>query len=278
MGSLLNPNALFTLLSLCAFLLSPSLNYSQDSANPSSTQKEIALLGTFHFAGSRDMVSMKIEGLDTPLRQKEIVTLCENLVAIKPDKVILEYPYGESKLDSIYQAYRNGNHNLNINERQQLGFRIAHMLGHEHIYVADHPMDIGFQPLMKYLEENGETYKIDTLVANAKTYLKSFEDVYKNGSVQDLLSAMNTPAADNENKNIYLEVFNTMGGPENHVGVTVVSKWWERNFIIMKNIDMIMEPEDRALVIFGQGHTSILKDFYRSRTDVELLDIQEYLR
>lgn len=251
-------------------------------ANPSFSQaatgKEIALLGTFHFAGSNDMVSMQIDDLESPERQKEIEDLCAALAAMKPDKVILEYPFGKTTLDSLYREYRGGKHNLSINERQQLGFRIAKMLGHDHIYVVDHPMDIAFGPLMKYLEESKQTHILDTLIKNAQEHMKSWEAIYANGSLTDLLREMNTEASDNENKNIYLEVFNVIGGQDNPAGVTVVSKWWERNFYIMKNIDLLMETRDRALVIFGQGHTAILKDLYKGRTDVELLDIEQYLR
>lgn len=251
--------------------------FTFQSIAQSDPPREIALLGTFHFAGSNDMVSMKIEGLDSPERQDEIETLCKNLARLKPDKVILEYPFGKQKLDSLYQEYKKGNHRLSINERQQLGFRIAKMLGHAHIYVADHTMDIAFGPLMQYLEENGQMHTIDTLVNDANKKMRAWEAVYNEGTLAKLLSEMNTTEADNANKNSYLEVFNILGGTENNSGVTVVSKWWERNFIIMKNIDLITTPGDRALVIFGQGHTAILKDFYRSRTDVKLIDIMPYL-
>ncbi|THD69874.1 hypothetical protein E7Z59_05985 [Robertkochia marina] len=239
---------------------------------------EIAFLGVFHFAGTNDMVSLNIDDLKSKKRQEEIQSLVDSMVALEPHKVILEYPYGKTKLDSLYAEYRKGNHQLSINERQQLGFRIAHRLGHEHIYVADHPMDIGFGPLMKYLEESEQTFKLDTLIKEANTLMRSWENLYEKGSLSDLLYTMNAAESDNENKNIYLEVFNIMGGDQNNYGVSVVSKWWERNFHIMKNIDLIMEPNDRALVIFGQGHTAILKDLYRGRSDVKVIDVLPYLR
>ena len=239
--------------------------------------REIAFLGTFHFAGTNDMVSLKTDDLETEKRQKEILNLVDRLAALQPDKVILEYPFGNMKLDSLYQEYRKGTHELSINERQQLGFRVARKLNHDHIYVADHPMDIAFGPLMNYLEDSKQTYKLDTLISQANTLMRAWEKIYEGGTLSDLLALMNTPASDNENKNIYLEVFNVMGGPENHSGVTVVSKWWERNFYIMKNIDLLMETGDRALVIFGQGHTAILKDLYTSRTDVEVIDVLPFL-
>ena len=46
----------------------------------------------------------------------------------------------------------------------------------------------------------------------------------------------------------------------------------------MHNIDSITESGDRILVLFGQGHTSILKGFYENRSDVKYIDIFEYLR
>lgn len=240
-------------------------------------KREIAFLGTFHFAGTNDMVSMKIDDLASEKRQKEIVALIDRLAALKPDKVILEYPFGNLKLDSLYQEYRKGNHPLSINERQQLGFRIAHELDHEHIYVADYPMDIAFGPLMEYLEEHKQTYKLDSLVLEANALMRAWENHYKNGTIADLLTLMNTEESDHQNKNIYLEVFNSLGGGQNHSGVTVVSKWWERNFHIMKNIDLITVPGEKALVIFGQGHTAILKDLYEGRSDTEVIDVIPYL-
>lgn len=250
---------------------------AQNTTQKEKELKEIALLGVFHFAGTNDMVSMKIEDLNSPKRQEEILKLVERLASLKPDKIILEYPFGKKKLDSLYQQYKEGNHELSINERQQLGFRIAKLLGHEHIYVADHRMDIAFEPLMEYLKETEQTYKLEKLMKEADTQMRKWEALYKNGSLTDLLKEMNTEASDNENMNIYLQDLNLMGETDNDSGIMVASKWWERNLRIMKNIDMLMEPGERALVIFGQGHTAILKGFYQIRTDVRLIDIQKHL-
>ncbi|MEM6699155.1 MAG: hypothetical protein AAF599_12205, partial [Bacteroidota bacterium] len=85
-----------------------------------STKPTIAFLGTFHFAGSNDVLSLKIDDLTTDKRQGEIKDLVNALAAYEPTKIILEYPYGDLELDSLYQSYLNGKHTLTINERQQL--------------------------------------------------------------------------------------------------------------------------------------------------------------
>ena len=64
----------------------------------------------------------------------------------------------------------------------------------------------------------------------------------------------------------------------NNVGVRIATAWWGRNLQIMSNIDRIIEPEDRAFVLFGQGHTSILKPFYQDRTDIQYVEIEDYLK
>ncbi|MEM6698368.1 MAG: DUF5694 domain-containing protein, partial [Bacteroidota bacterium] len=91
------------------------------------------------------------------------------------------------------------------------------------------------------------------------------------------IAMINEDQYDVWNKNVYLEYFNKMGSPEQPVGVNIASKWWERNFQIMHNIDRITESGDRVLIIFGQGHTAIWKDFYKGRRDVIYEDILEYL-
>lgn len=46
----------------------------------------------------------------------------------------------------------------------------------------------------------------------------------------------------------------------------------------MRNIDEIAQPGDRILVIFGQWHTSIFKDFYKNPSDYNYEDILKYFK
>ncbi|MEM9525985.1 MAG: DUF5694 domain-containing protein, partial [Bacteroidota bacterium] len=64
----------------------------------------------------------------------------------------------------------------------------------------------------------------------------------------------------------------------NNVGARFTAKWWERNIMIMSNIDRVTSPNDRILVIIGAAHRALLKDFFEDRQDVEYLEIQDYLR
>lgn len=47
---------------------------------------------------------------------------------------------------------------------------------------------------------------------------------------------------------------------------------------MMTNIDKWIDSNDRVLVIVGAAHRAVLKDFYEDRTDVEYLEITNFLK
>ncbi|MEQ8924657.1 MAG: DUF5694 domain-containing protein [Fulvivirga sp.] len=252
--------------------------YSQ-TLTQDKTKPQIALLGTFHFAGSSDLLSVEIDDLNTEKRQREMQELIDKLKEYNPTKVVLEYPYGKTKLDSIYQRYREGNHQLSINERQQIGFRLANQLGHEHIYVADHPANLPFSELMQFIEAEGKMGEFNQLIADIKQNKMVPQKLYYDShTLTDYFVMMNSKQNDLDNRASYLQYLLKYGTKENSVGVQLAEKWWARNFHIMFNIDQLTEQGDRLFVLFGQGHTALLKQFYLDRTDVEYVEIKDYLQ
>ncbi len=268
--------------SIIAFiiLIVSNLNTSGQISNNSEQKKPvIALLGIFHFAGTSDLISIKADDLSSPQRQNEIKDLVNLLAEYKPTKIIVEYPFGNNGIDSLYQSYLKGTHVLSIHESQQVGFRLSLKMGLDHIYPADHRMPLPFNELTNYLQENGKMIQLENMVADMKkNILDVSQQAYENRSLTDYLSLLNSDKFDAANKNMYLQYTNKMGDENNSVGTNLASKWWERNFRIMHNIDQIVEPGDRILVIFGQGHTAVLKDFYKSRDDLFYVDIVDYLK
>jgi len=256
-------------------LLTTHFTYSQEVP----TKPRIALLGTFHFAGSTDMMSLKVNDLKGEKRQAEIEEVVEAIVRYRPTKLMLEYPYGNGSLDSLYQLYRKGNYELRINERQQIGFQVAKALGHEHIYTADHHLDLPFNELNQYLQETGQMHVMDSFMAYIKeNAIDVMQEAYDRMDLSDFFRFINQDKFDVANKNAYLEYMNHLGDDESPVGINLNTTWWERNFRIMRNIDVQTAPGDRVFVLFGQGHTAILKDYYRERSDIEYVDILEYLK
>jgi Family of unknown function (DUF5694) len=252
---------------------------AQSNTNQGQNKPAIAFLGTFHFKGSSDMMSLKTDDLSSPKKQNEIEELINALVKYKPTKIILEYPYGNNKIDSVYQLYLNETHTLTINERQQIGFRVAAKMGHKNVYPADYRLDLPFDSLMTFLQENKQMGLFQNMMSDMKTQvIDVWQKAYNDLTIKEFFVFLNNDTYDALNRNVYLEYINKMGSVSNYEGSVVVSKWWERNFKIMYNIDSIIEPDDRVLVLFGQGHTAILKDFYKTRSDILYTDILTYLK
>lgn len=261
------------------FLVLPISIFSQSNNQTENSKPTVAILGTFHFAGSTsDAASLKVDDMKSTKRQNEVLELVDLLAKFKPTKIIIERPFNSTKVDSLYQQYLKNNHKLHISESQQLGFRLAKKLQHNYVYSADVKMDLPFDKLMKYLNENGEMNKFQNMMGALMGVMGEMQNTYDSNTLKDFLIYMNTDKNDNLNKNLYLEYINKMGTAENPIGSDVVATWWNRNFKIMRNIDEIAQPEDRVLVIFGQGHTSIFKDFYKNRSDYNYVDILTYLK
>jgi hypothetical protein len=239
---------------------------------------QILFLGTTHFAGSSDLLGLDMSDISSSKRQQEIKQLVNKLARFKPTKVILEYPYGNMKMDSTYRQYLDDNHALTNNERQQLGFRLARNLGHDHVYAADKRMGLNFDAVMQFLEERNRKEEFNQLVALMKAeVINPMQEHYNRQNLANFFNFINRDENDRMTRMAYLQYFNRYSTPENPAGINLTARWWKRNFHIMANIDRIAEPGDRVLVIFGQGHTALLKQFYQDRQDVDVVPVNDYL-
>nr|WP_297913853.1 DUF5694 domain-containing protein [uncultured Allomuricauda sp.] len=262
---------------ITAFLLT-LVGYAQEGSEEGIKGSRIAFLGIFHFGSTSDLMSLQPGDILGVERQEEIISVVEKLSRYKPTKIVLEFPFGNNKLDSLYQQYLKAEHPLTINERQQLGFRLGAKLGHEHIYVADHRMDLPFEDLQNFLVETGKQDFFPNFLSKMKTeVIDVWQNKYDTLTLSEFLAFMNQDEFDRLNKAFYLQHMNQLGTEANPVGVALNAKWWERNMRIMHNIDKLTKDGDKILVLFGQGHTAILKDFYTARSDVQLDDILGYL-
>lgn len=273
-----NMKKISTLFTAILIVVTTFESFSQNSTSGDS-RPQIALLGTFHFAGSNDLLSLKIDDLETEKRQKEMLDLINRIKKFNPTKVIVEYPYGATKLDSIYQLFRIGKHELSINEIQQIGFRLANQLGHEHIYAADHRADLPFDELMQQIGSIGKMEDFNKVIEgiNQNTMLPQ-KQFYETHNLSEFFIMMNSDKYDKDNRASYSQYLMKYDTEDNNIGVRIATAWWGRNFQIMSNIDQIIETGDRAFVLFGQGHTSILKPLYQDRSDYEYVEIADFLK
>lgn len=260
------------------FILGCNKSKEVEKKNESDENPKIAILGVFHFAGTSDFSSVEFESLESTKRQKEIKDIVQKLKEFKPTKIMLEFPSSKSNyLDSLYNATLIGSRDFTINEIEQLGFRLARELNHERVYSIDYKLDLPFNELAKFAEENDKE-RFERMLTSIKKQDKKESDFLAKNSLLDYFIYRNSDQEDIRNKDQYLNQTAKFVGDSSYVGAEFVSKWWERNIYMMTNIDQWITPEDRILVIVGAAHRAVLKDFYEDRTDVEYVEISTYLK
>lgn len=264
---------------LFVFLLFSIAGNTQDSLyNTNQTITPVALLGVYHFANpNQDQFNVKSDNVLTEKRQKEIEELVKQLARFKPTKIALEFDKNRNLGDSLYQQYLKGERALGPAEEEQIGFRLAKFLGHSHIYGVDErglelnfnpgPLAVEFAPLLEQLSKTG-----NEIISQINGWVNKY-------TIGGVLSRLNQPELDKLNLDLYYRFLLPIGKDTLQPGIHAVSRWYQRNLYIFHHIKEIINKEnnEKVLVIFGQGHTAMLKQFLQYSSEFELVDIQQYL-
>ena len=106
-----------------------------------SQQIEVLTLGVFHFdfpnldavqTSDKDQIDVLL-----PKYQDEIEMIAKKLAQFNPNVIVVERPMNrQGIIDSLFNAYMTGQHNLSRSEVEQLSFRIAKKCNSK-IYCAD---------------------------------------------------------------------------------------------------------------------------------------------
>ncbi|NIP57210.1 MAG: hypothetical protein GWM92_03555 [Gemmatimonadetes bacterium] len=252
---------------------------AQDAPTPPEDTASVRLmiLGTYHFASpGQDAINVEAADVMTPEKQAEIRAVVDDLAAFAPTKVALEYPRDRGEtLDSVYQAHREGRHELTPNERQQLGFRVAARMGHERVHAVDWRNDFALDEVVAWAQQHDPSFM---------AYFQELrERIEREGTreqgtmtVGEILRRTNAREEVHETFAPYMRTAE-VGADSVYVGIEPVVQYYERNLRIFANLARIAEPGDRILVIFGSGHSPFLRAFVRGHPGMVLVDPLDYL-
>lgn len=258
--------------------LTAQSNIEQKSALVNKTP--VALLGVYHFDNpNQDQFNVKSDNVLSEKRQKELDTLVKHLAKFKPTHIALEFNKSDSALDKRYQKYLNGTYQLDASEREQIGFRLARLLDHQHIYSVDEPsIQLNFEPSDELAAEFSPL--LQQLSETGNKVIGHINKLVQEKSIGAVLSELNSEEFDKMNIDLYYRYLLPVGKGNVQTGVEGVTSWYKRNLYIFKNIkDLITadKSEKRILVIFGQGHTAMLKQFMQYSSEFEITDIHQFL-
>lgn len=277
-----NSLSLKILLLACIFVLSNDLALAQQSAYnelesimSEKDQKEpieVLVLGVFHF-----IQAPSYNAVDKPEQQKEIEALTNSLARFNPNKIVLEYlPEEQSHFDSLYQAYRNGKHELTVNERQQIGFRLADRLNHHSVYGIDYKRPWGMDTVMTWAKRNQPEF-IDFVQQWRNKHAQVDSVMHHNYSISQILSFTATDTFLNSVQEMRMRTLE-VGAGQNYIGLEPVSSVYKRNTRIFANLMKIAEAGDRILIVYGAGHSYYFNEFIDQHPYTTLVDPQNYLK
>ncbi|MCL2412765.1 MAG: DUF5694 domain-containing protein [Bacteroidales bacterium] len=254
-----------------------------------SNTVKVMTLGIFHFdfpmLDLLDDESVQIDVL-LPEHQKEIERIVEKLAAFQPTIVVIERQSRfQGMIDSLYNEFLLGNHQLSRSETQQIGFRIAKKMGLKKLYCADE-WGVQTENVIKFLS-NQESEEFAAFLQSVENFrhspirYKVEAQVFKTEGILAELIRVN---ADEHPKrdlgNYLLDFFKFESTPGDFLGVDFITgNWFNRNLRIFRNIQRIeTTPSDRILVIFGSSHMGILNILFDASPEYTLVRANDFLK
>ncbi|OLF73183.1 hypothetical protein AWH62_09600 [Maricaulis sp. W15] len=265
--------AAFTIAIACA--TAPAASAGADDSPPPG---QVMVLGTFHFTGGgSDMINPEVDDFLAPHRQAEIAIVLDRLETFAPTRIAVELtPEHEAGFNARYLEFVGGERELGVNERQQIGMRLAARLGHDRLYAVDHPGGMDFDAMLSAAQTAGQTDLLATwesYIGEVRTILAE-RDSLDRSILQRLVSENSQPTRDMHN--LYL-LLAQMGGANDPTGAREMTNWWGRNLHIFSNIAEIAEPGERVLVIYGAGHKALLDAYIQGAPNIDWIEPLDYL-
>lgn len=249
------------------------------------TRPRVLLLGTFHFADAGLDAYKPKHSIDvgSAERQAEIEDVVERLASFEPTLVCVERkPEFQAQLDERYRAYLAGEYELPDNELYQIGFRLAKRAGLDGVVAVDAEgrwLEPRVDPAA-YAAEHGQTDLLRSEVMRGYLSLAQWGDESKTRrTIRETLLSMNSPMVLRAAAGVYFVGSYRVGEAGDYPGVDgFMTAWFNRNMRIYMNIVRAIDQRDeRAVVLFGQGHVPQLRYAVESSPEVELVEVSEVL-
>ena len=275
------PAALFTLVTL-------ALTHFNVGASTEPALIEVMVLGTYHMSNpGQDLVNAKVDDVTTTRRQQELADVANRLAAFKPTKIAVEVaPSGGSYTVSTYRQFSPALLLKDRNEITQIGYRLAHQLGHGDVYAIDERNPgIDYFPFAKvqaYAKSAEREPVLAKMIADVQAESKSFESRQGTQTVTQLLASLNEPNVISKKQQFYTGLMSFGQDAKGSVdarwpGAELNAAWYLRNAKIFAKLTQVAKPGDRIVVLFGEGHAYQLREFVGTTKGYRLIEANRYL-
>lgn len=270
---------IYTLLLCFSTFISAQKKPSDYFPNPKT---KVLVVGTFHFDypnldALKTLKEDQVDVLD-PKTAKEVTELVEYIKKFKPTKIAIE-AWPKWNANKKLNEYKEGKLRDKRDERYQLAMRIANELKINELFSIDAATVLN--DLEKRFGKQDSTYfnnlskdydfqSDDIISQQYDTFFKSSEPK-KFKSILESFKYMNSKEYHQYEYGAYLS-----GDFElrDHDGADMLALYWyDRNLRMFRNIQNIPHtPEDRILVIAGNGHASVLRQLFTSSPEYDYIE------
>ncbi|MFT3794325.1 DUF5694 domain-containing protein [Flavobacterium sp.] len=255
----------------------------QGEAKPASDffpkqKAQILVVGTFHFDYPgldvhKTSDDNKIDVLREP-KKSEVSELVAYIKKFKPTKIVLE-AMPEWKAGEKLARYKKGEFRNERDERYQLGLRIATEMNLDTVYSIDAiPFD---DELSKqnpaYFEKffDGFDFKTDDpYAAKIFEWYNYEESLLPKTNLLQYFKRFNSRESHQLTYGAYLVGDFKLDDTR---GADILSIWWyNRNLRIFRKVQQITTPQDRILMIYGNGHAAVLRQLFECSPEYQFVE------
>lgn len=240
---------------------------------------KVLVVGTFHFEypgldTHKTTEENKIDVLKEP-KKSELEELVAYIKRFKPNKIVIEARPTWNTMDK-FEQYKKGEFADKRDERFTLGMRIAKDMGLDTLYAIDSHSLISDLREKDSVLVNELTDKIDWEADDpywelSKKWLDYEDKITIELPLLDYFKRLNSREHHLANYGLYLT--GSMGTSEGQAADYLSMWWYNRNLRIFSKLVEITEgPEDRILVIFGNGHAALLRHLLEASPQYEFVE------
>lgn len=277
---------LFKLLLILSFLFFSCSKQNKNQQNIKAVsdyfpkeKAKVLVVGTFHLDypgldAHKTADEDKIDVLIEP-KKSEVTELVEYIKKFKPNKIAIE-AFDSWNATGKLKQYKNGSLRDKRDERYQIAMRIANEMQLDTLYAIDsgsmaddlEKIDSSYtNTLFKDFDFQSD----DPYEGYYKDWLNQEDKMTTKVNLLDYFKHINSKESHQYGYGVYLIGDFKL---DNERGVDILSSWWyNRNLRIFRKLQLITEsPNDRILLIFGNGHAAVLRQFLEASPEYEFVE------
>jgi hypothetical protein len=244
-------------------------------ARAADAPTQVMILGTIHMDNpGLDLHNTKVGDVLQPNFQAQIARVTDALASFKPTAVHVEWPAAAAR--EKYALYLADKLEPSRDEVVQLGFRLARTMGLQNVHGIDADAAFPYGAVQAFAKAHGQQALLDSLHAVVEARARAEEELLKTQGIPAVLRHINDPEQ-GRNDHAFYRTMLRIGAGNEQPGADLLTAWYRRNFLICANILQLSNPDDRIVVIFGGGHSFLLRQCISETPGLKLIEANDYL-